>query len=170
MEEKDNKHWRLLMTKPFKEGYAEEQLSNQGYEAYYPLTKRLRKRKNKMQQCVEPLFPKYIFIKLNTTSDDWSPIRSTRGVSHFIRFGEEPAKVSDIIIETLKTEEKKFSDKVFDLDHYHSGQPVMINNGAFQNIEGVFKCYDGEERAMVLIKILQTTSTLTVRPTEITGA
>ena len=50
MEEKDNKHWRLLMTKPFKEGYAEEQLSNQGYEAYYPLTKRLRKRKNKMQQ------------------------------------------------------------------------------------------------------------------------
>ena len=170
MEERDIQHWRLLMTKPFKEGYAEEQLNNQGYETYLPLTKRLRKRKNGIKQSIEPLFPKYLFIKLNTTNDNWAPIRSTRGVSHFIRFGEEPAKVADIIIKTLKVEEEKFADKVFDLDHYHSGQPIIVNHGAFQNIEGIFKCYDGEERAIVLITILQTTSTLTVRPMEITDA
>lgn len=168
MDIRETKSWWLLMTKPHKELYAEEQLNNQGYTTYTPQVKRLRKRKNKVISSVEALFPKYLFIQLDTEQDNWMPVRSTRGVTNFVKFGGNmPAQVPASIIETLMQEERNFADKVFDMDRYKQGQVVTINNKAFKNIKGIFQCYEGEQRAMVLINLLQTETVLTVSPTEI---
>lgn len=165
------KKWWLLMTKPHKEFYAEEQLNNQGYTTYTPQVKRLQKRKGKVIKSIEALFPKYIFIQLDPEQGNWMPIRSTKGVSHFIKFGGDmPAQVPSAIIQALMQEEKSFADKVFDMDRYKKGQVVTINSQAFKNIKGVFQCYEGEQRAMVLINLLQTKTLLTVSPTEICNA
>ena len=32
----------------------------------------------------EPLFPGYLFIRLDSTHDNWYPIRSTRGVNRVV--------------------------------------------------------------------------------------
>ncbi|HHL18317.1 MAG TPA: transcription/translation regulatory transformer protein RfaH [Thiothrix sp.] len=168
---KDTKSWWLLMTKAHKEFYAEEQLNNQGYTTYSPQVKRLRKRKGKVIKNTEPLFPKYVFIQLDPTQDNWMPIRSTRGITNFVKFGGNmPAQVPTSIIETLMQEEKNFADKVFDMDRYKKGQVVTINNKAFKNIRGIFQCYEGEQRAMVLISLLQTETILDVSPAEICNA
>lgn len=170
MDIRETKNWWLLMTKPRKEFYAEEQLNNQGYTTYTPQVKRLRKRKDKVIHSVEALFPKYIFIQLDTEQDNWMPVRSTKGVTKFVRFGNNmPARVPNSIIDTLMQEEKTFTDKVFDMDRYKKGQVVTINNKAFKNIKGIFQCYEGEQRAMVLISLLQTETLLAVSPTEIYG-
>jgi transcriptional antiterminator RfaH len=162
MENRCEKKWWLLTTKPHKDAYAEEQLVNQGYDVYRPLAKRLRKRRGKMKVTLESLFPRYLFIQLDELNDNWSPIRSTRGVMNFVRFGDKPAKVPNAIIERLQFEEDINSENAINLDRFAKGEAVIINEGPYKGLHGVFQNYNGEERAIVLLNILNTVAKLPV--------
>lgn len=166
----NNKSWWLLTTKPHKEQYAEEQLINQGYITYRPLTQRLRKNRGKMKTTTESLFPRYLFIQLNQSTDDWSPIRSTRGILNFVRFGQNYACVPNKVIHHLKLEEQSLSNKAFELDQYSKGDVVSIHQeGAYKNLHGIFQNYDGDQRCFILITILHSTSLLELSPANISA-
>ena len=90
--------WYLLCTKRRQEKLAQENLRRQGYETYLPLMRERRRRKGKIFNVIEPMFSSYLFIRLNKSTDNWSPIRSTLGVSQIVRFGACPAFVSDDLI------------------------------------------------------------------------
>ena len=75
------KAWYLIYTKPRQERYARENLERQGYEVYLPLIRDRRRRKGRYVETVDALFPRYLFIHLDQDTDNWSPIRSTFGVS-----------------------------------------------------------------------------------------
>lgn len=162
-----NAQWFVLTAKPAKDELAEKNLLNQGYKVYRPLAKRLRKRRNKMVEIVESLFPRYLFIHLNKETDNWSPIRSTRGVASFVRFGLYPTPVPDPIIQLLKAQEEGLSEKAIDLDRFKKGESVKITSGSFTGLDAVFKSYDGMERAIVLIELIGKLTKLKVSPTEL---
>ncbi len=171
MEENDKKSWWLLTTKARKEEYAENNLNNQGYKTYRPLAKRLRTRRGVEQTVIESLFPRYIFIYLDQLNDNWAPIRSTFGVSSFVSFGNKPAKVADIIIDTLKREQDLLAEKAIDLDRYKPGDIVLINQeGAFKGMQGIFQNYDAEQRTQILLSILNSETILTIPPAEISAS
>lgn len=88
-------NWYLLVTKPHKDAYAEEQLNNQGYTTYRPLINHKKKINSKIKAVESSLSPRYIFIELKKGVDDWSSIRSTRGVLNIVRFRVNFAKVLD---------------------------------------------------------------------------
>ena len=164
----DRKNWWLLTTKIHKEEYAADQLTSQGYITYRPLAQRLRKNRGKMKMCIESLFPRYIFIQLNKTTDDWSPIRSTRGIINFVRFGENYAQVPDDIIKALQEHESTLSNKAIELDRYNKGDKIIIEQeGAYKNLQGVFQQYKGDQSCSILITILNSRSFLNISPTEI---
>jgi transcriptional antiterminator RfaH len=96
------KHWYLIYTKPRQELIAVENLRNQSYTSFAPQVM-LKKRTNQgWKQVSEPLFPNYVFVELDAVTDDWRPIRSTRGVSGFVRFGSGvPAPVPDELMKPL---------------------------------------------------------------------
>lgn len=165
----ENKNWWLVTTKPRQEEYAEANLLNQGYETYRPLAKRLRKQRGKMKPTIESLFPRYLFIHLDQLNDNWAPIRSTYGVSKIVSFGNKPAKVPDEIITQLKKEEDQLAEKAIDLDRFKKGETIKIENGAFKGLNALFLSYDGEERAIVLLNILQNQTKLTVPAAEISS-
>lgn len=164
------KHWYLLNSKPHKDALAEEQLNNQGYEVYRPLAQRLRKRRGSMIKVTESLFPRYMFIRLDTLADNWAPIRSTFGVNQIIRFGSEPALVPEEIITTLRSTEEQLGEKAIDLDRFHKGEQVILTDGPFRGLNGVFLSYDGEERAMVLLEIMHSKTKLAISPAKLIAA
>jgi len=98
------KAWYLVYTKPRQEGLAQENLARQGYGVYLPRVRLMRKRQGRPVAIIEPLFPRYLFIQLDTQSDNWGPIRSTFGVASLVRFGNEPAKVPDNFVAHLKSQ------------------------------------------------------------------
>lgn len=57
-------HWYLVHTKPKQEKYALENLQRQGYECYLPLLLSERIRQGILMVTDEPLFPRYLFIRL----------------------------------------------------------------------------------------------------------
>lgn len=158
------RQWYLLSSKPHKDQFAQQQLVNQGYEVYRPLAQRLRKRRGKMIKVTESLFPRYMFIRLDTLADNWAPIRSTFGVNKIIRFGAEPAIVPDELVRSLRTQEAQLGEKAIDLDRFHCDDNVVITDGAFKGINARFLSYDGEERAMVLLEIMHTKTKLPISP------
>ena len=48
--------WFLIVTKPHKETYAEEQLNNQGFETYHPLFIQKKKIRGKLKVVKHPCF------------------------------------------------------------------------------------------------------------------
>lgn len=170
MDSSNDKSWWLVKAKPNKDEIAQDNLLRQDYKIYRPLAKRLKKRKGAMVEIEESLFPSYLFIYLDQTTDNWAPIRSTIGVNNIVKFGNKPAKVQTAVIEALQKQEEAFSTKAIDLDRFKKGEKVIISDGPLQGFEGIFQCYDGEQRAFLLIDMLQKETRVTIRAANISAA
>ena len=148
------KHWYLIYTKPHKEHVARENLERQGYEVYLPMARIRRRRLGKGANRIEPLFPRYLFIKLDTQTDNWSPIRSTVGVSNLVKFGMHPSRVPEALIELLydRCDEEGVED--ISVKEFKSGESVRVMEGPMMGLEGVFMAKTGSDRVMVLLDIV----------------
>ena len=62
------------------------------------------------------LFPGYLFIQLDEKLENWSPIRSTKGVQNFVKFGLNFAKIPDSVIAFIEANEKLTSEKMKNLE------------------------------------------------------
>ena len=163
-------HWYLILTKPRQEFLALKNLEYQGYECYLPTrpTQHLRNGIIKIENG--PLFPRYLFIQLGTHSSDksWGPIRSTIGVSGLVKFGVEPAKVDERLIEQLRLHESLMQGNPKNL--YSSGDQVVVLDGPFAGIDAVFEMSDGDSRVIVLIELLGKKVSLKVSPVSLRKA
>lgn len=163
-----DKHWYLLQSKPNQDEKAEQQLLNQHYKVYRPRAKRLRKHRGKVVEKIESLFPRYLFVHLDTANDNWVSIRSTIGVSGIVRFGIKPAQVPDQLILDLMVQEDDFSERAIDLDRFKAGESVLVEEGAFKGLQAVFDCYDnGQQRSFVLLEMMGKLTRLPVNTTGI---
>lgn len=156
-------HWYLVHTKPRQEKHALQNLQQQGYECYLPLLTQEKLRAGNVAVVDEPLFPRYLFIRLGlgNSHKSWSPIRSTKGVSRLVTFGPEPTKVDERLLSLLHSREA--ANRAAPPPLFTPGERVYLNCGAFAGIEGIYHMADGEQRAMVLIELLSRPVTLTTR-------
>ena len=149
------KHWYLVKTKSKQEDIAILNLENQNFHVYCPYA--LIRNKN------EVLFPGYIFIQLDKDTQNWSPIRSTKGVLHFVRFGLSYAKIPDNIIKFIKTNELNTAQKLKNINKFKPGDKVQISDGVFKNCIAIFKSYKSDERVILLMNILGQQQKLTIK-------
>jgi len=147
-------HWYLVHTKPRQEKCALENLQRQGYQCYLPTLPSEKLRQGAVMVMEEPLFPRYLFIRLGQRDSDpsWAPIRSTKGVSRLVSFGVEPAKVSDSLVEALRAQEASVQAEPEQL--FKPGERVRLTETPFAGIDGIYQMADGECRVMVLIELL----------------
>jgi len=144
--------WYLVHTKPRQEDVALANLQRQGYECYLPQMRIERIRRRKAEIATEPMFPRYLFIRLDRSDQgkSWSPIRSTLGVSQLVHFGARAAKVDDALVDLLRQREQAMPlDAMF-----HSGDSVVITDGPFAGIEAIYQTADADRRAFILLEIL----------------
>jgi transcriptional antiterminator RfaH len=149
--------WHVIHTKVREEFRAFENLQNQGFEVFLPTCQVQKKSQGKIKLETEPLFSRYLFIRLSAVSSNWSPIRSTRGVSQLLRFGQstEPVVIPDPIVECLKQRcsQEEPLHKLF-----QAGELLEITNGPFKGLLGFFQKLqtlpDGMTRALLLVEIL----------------
>ena len=142
-------NWYAIHSKPRQEERALENLQRQGFEAWLPLLTIEKVLRSKLVQVVEPMFSRYLFIRLDTEQTNWSPIRSTLGVSKLVSFGNRPAVVADELIEALQQLPEQAPQRLI-----QPGHQVKIVSGPLRGLEGIYQQADGELRAMVLIELL----------------
>lgn len=129
-----------------------ENFDNQGFRCFLPTIFVERLHSGRRAMVSEPLFPRYLFVYLEAGRSNWSVIRSTRGVSHLVRFGGLAASVPSALIEALaeKSAQKK---ELFD-----AGDPLKVIDGPFVGLEAellrLYEAPDGEARVVILMDIL----------------
>mgnify|MGYP000237495554 CR=1 FL=1 len=155
--------WYVIHTKPRQEFRASEQLQNQGYEVFLPSIGAEHLKAGQVQHRIEPLFPRYLFIRLNQVDQNWGPIRSTKGVSQLVRFGGVPASLDDEQIEAISYWANRAPEKTL----FQENQVVSIVEGPFVGMEGFFQRLEtvetGEERALVLMELFGKTQRVMMR-------
>ncbi len=146
--------WHLLHTKPRQEKFALRNLEEQGYQCYLPTLPSEKIRQGAVTINEEPLFPRYMFVRLGGEDSGKSaaPVRSTKGVSQLVRFGDQPAIVGDDLVNHLRAREAANKDTPKPL--FKPGERVRLTEGVFTGIEGIFHMAEGERRVMVLIQLL----------------
>ncbi len=154
--------WFLVRSKPRQESVALTHLVRQGFESYLPLfaTEKLVRRKPTVVQ--EPMFARYLFVRLDTSGQgqSWSPIRSTVGVSELVCFGSRPARVDAALIATLR--ERETAQQADPAALFAAGESVRITEGAFAGLEAIYQMNDAEGRAMVLLDLLSKPVAMTI--------
>jgi transcriptional antiterminator RfaH len=158
--------WYLIHTKIRQERLCLDNLESQGFECFLPLMRSEKLRRGRLEAVQEPLFPRYLFIRLGTgiESKSWSPIRSTIGVSRLVTFGQIPAKVDDDLIAILRIQSEA-SDVV--LRHFEAGEKVVVTDGPFVGVEAIYQMADSESRVIVLLNIMSKAIKLSVTPSSI---
>jgi transcriptional antiterminator RfaH len=157
------KLWYAIHTKPRQEDHAAEHLRRQEFEIYLPKIKQARRFRQKWRDTIEPLFPRYLFIRLDLGSDNVAPIRSTRGVSKLVSFNGQPATVPDPLIDALVESADPESGLLHpDEDRFKPGATVTIVNGPLAGLEAIFKAHDGEARSIILLELLGKTQQLKI--------
>lgn len=147
--------WYLIYTKPKREYQAREQLGRQGFETFLPLMRCKKRCQNRRVEVIEPLFPRYLFVHLSSTHDNWSPIRSTLGVTDLVRFGGNPARVPDQLIAFLRGQMDETGVRDLRPAPPAIGDRVRISDGTFAGFEGILTAKTSRERVVLLLEIAE---------------
>ena len=147
--------WYTVYTKPRQERTALENLARQSFHCFLPMAVNPYQRRTARKLCIEPLFPRYLFLKVIADQQSLGPVRSTRGVSSLVRFGMQLATMPEQVINVIKTRRDPVTGLVqLEPVPVEVGDKVRVFDGPLAGIEGIFRERKGESRALLLMSLL----------------
>jgi len=152
------RQWFTVRCRPGREGTAFLELERQGLTVYLPQALKLIRHARKMDEVPRPFFSGYLFLHLAPNERRWTSIRSTPGVVGAVHFGQCYPYVPDHVITSLKGLEDVagyICEGTDPVPPFKPGERVVVRDGQFSGLEGLFVCRNGNERAMVLLGLLQ---------------
>ena len=152
---KENSKWLLVYTKAKEEQRAKKNLENQGFEIFLPMIAFTKVNQSKAI-TLKAMFPGYLFVKINTELDRWNRIKSTRGVSHLVVFGQRFAEIPNQVIAYLKSEADEndiFKQKIT-RQEFQKGDKLVIEKGMFKDKEATFLAKKSKERVRILLRFV----------------
>ena len=148
--------WYVVQTQPGGEAKAASHLLRQGFEIYFPRYRKTRRHARRVDAVAAPLFPRYVFVKIDVTQQRWRAINSTCGVSQIVGRGITPTPVMHGVVEELRGREN--ADGLFTLEspvmRLKAGDSVRVLNGAFDACQGLFEARSDSDRVTILLDLL----------------
>jgi transcriptional antiterminator RfaH len=147
--------WYVAYTQPGKENLAAGQLLAQGFKTYLPKYRKTIRHARKVKNIKVPLFPRYLFVKIDLDRSRWRAIDGTRGVSHLLTMGEKPSAIPSGIVEEIKSRESQ--EKLIELEPYipyDPGDSLEVTAGALSCQVGNFIRVDTNQRIVMLLQLL----------------
>jgi len=167
--------WYVVHTKPRKESLAEANLQRQDFETYLPWYRRVARNRGTWREIIEPLFPRYLFLRIDPNQQTVAPIRSTLGVTTLVTFGQRLAPVPDEIIDAIRQNaDAQTGVQLAPAHQFKRGDTVTITAGPFEGLQGLFDSSSGAQRVALLLDILGKSTRVVlnrsqVEPTETTS-
>ena len=160
----DKSNWYAVLSKSRQEQNALENLQRQGFECFLPMAENPYQRRSKKHlRIVEPLFPRYLFLKADATQQNLVPVRSTKGVMNMVRFGIELAVVPESVIHAIKMSQNAETGLIkIDPVTIKAGDKVRVFDGPLAGISGVVQETNSNNRAMILMELLGRPTTVQV--------
>jgi transcriptional antiterminator RfaH len=151
--------WVVVNTQPHREHIAFENLARQAFNTYCPMMRTRVRHARRTQEVLRPLFPGYLFVRVNADLQRWRPILSTYGVRTLVCCGDRPSLLDDGFVEGVKARELDGAI-VRPAIPYEPGQRVKMAGGAFDGLIATILEMDEKDRLVVLMDLLN-------RPTKV---
>ena len=98
------------------------------------------------------LFPSYIFVRITS---QFYPVMWTPGVTRILMTGDQPARLPEEIVSTIrKREVGGFVKLPSNGRRLHKGDKVKITRGSFEGQIGVYDGMSAHQRERVLLELL----------------
>ena len=151
--------WAVVNTHPHREHVACENLVRQEFEVYCPLVRKLRRHARQTTSVLRPLFPGYVFLRVEPNRTRWRPILSTIGVRTVVRFGDRLGSLDDTFIDGIRAREEDGviirPPVVRPTRPYTIGQKVRLNGGPFDGVVATILSLEDNERLVILMELLR---------------
>ncbi len=147
--------WFAVLTKPRAESIASTHLRRQGFEVLDCRLRKSRPGAEGLREQVEPLFPRYVFLRSCASGQTLGPVRSTRGVAGVVRFGNRTPTVPEAVIDALRARQDHSGCVQLDPPGSMSpGDRVQVRQGPLYGLEGVFETECSLNRVRLLVEVL----------------
>lgn len=147
--------WYVVQTQVNAEAKAARNLLQQGFETYFPRYLKRRSHARKIERIAAPLFPRYLFVRIDMATQRWRSIQSTFGVSHLVLNGSDPAQVAPQVLNVLRAREDARGFVSLDpRPHFSLGEKVRVLAGAFADNFGLFDGSGDRDRVAILLDLL----------------
>ena len=149
------KRWYVVRTHLRDEAKALHHLRRQEFTAYLPRHLKRRSHARRIDWVPVPLFPGYMFVEMDITTERWRAIHSTVGVSHLICNGDAPVPLPQGIIEEMQArEDDKGMIPLHKARPFKVGDKVQVMSGALCDQIGLFQSISDDERIIILLNVL----------------
>lgn len=150
---REGERWYAVHTLPLREAYAQGHLRNQAFRTFLPKRRKTVRHARKLRAVEAAFFPRYLFIVLDLTRDQWRSVNGTFGVSRMVMRGEDPNPVPLGLVEALI--EMADADGILQFSQkLQVGGPVRLLAGPFSDQLAILDRLDDTGRVQVLLDIL----------------
>ncbi len=149
--------WFLVQFKPNSHNVADRNLKRQGFETFLPLQETTRRQDSRFVSELRPLFPGYMFIRLDPETSPWRKVNSTHGVSRIVSFSDVPAPVPATLVDALLTRCDD-SGRLLANASLAAGDDIKVVDGPFAEFVGTVETIDAEKRVWLLLDFMGQTT------------
>ena len=148
------RRWHVIQSKPHQEERVASQLRDRaGIEAYAPRIEVLAVRRGMKAKVVKPLFPGYVFARLDLPAE-WKLATFTRGALSVLGGWSEPRGVEDAAVEAIRERERR-RDRLITYYRFQPREAVVVRAGPLKDLYGIFERYvDEGERVRILLSLV----------------
>lgn len=145
--------WYVLHTKSRFENVVNDGLLKKSIDVFLPKITVPSRRKDRKKLIRVPLFPGYVFVQSDLNPSHHLDILKTVGAVKLIGDQRGPISVSEETIESLRI--MVLAEQPITTGYqFQKGDRVMVTNGPFTGVIGIFDRYRGEGRIIVYIEAL----------------
>jgi transcriptional antiterminator RfaH len=141
-------NWYVIHCEASHDRQVERLVGLAGVEVFAPRIPKTRRRNGD-----KPLFPGYVFARMDPKADTWSALRCLPGVRSLVVIGGGPCPVDDSVIAAIQ---RWVSRRATSGVRPFPGQRVSVTSGAFRHLEGIFcETLNGDERIAILVRLMR---------------
>jgi len=144
--------WYALYTRHQHEKTVHRILAGKGFEAFLPLYASAHHWRDRVKRVSLPLFPCYVFLR--GPLEHWLPVLTTPGVHSVVGFGGEPASISSVEIEAIRTVIEG-SVKAEPHPYLKCGDQVRVTTGPLRGLEGILLRKKNWCKLLLSVEMLQ---------------
>jgi transcription antitermination factor NusG len=144
--------WFALQVRSRYEKIVTAHLTGQDYEWFLPQCKCRRRWSDRFKEIEQPLFPGYIFCRLNPLNR--FPILTIPGVAHIVGTGKNPVPIDEGEIAAIQAAVNSGLPSQ-PWPFLQIGQRVRIEYGPLCGIEGILLDFRGHHRLVLSVTLLQ---------------
>lgn len=148
------KRWYVVNTHARQEIRAESNLLRQGYEVWLPSFSSVKRHARSSVAVRSPVFPGYLFLRLDIQSERWYPVCNTFGVISLLTNDGRPAPLPDRFMGELRGHLGLDGDAPSALMDLTPGASLEMISGPFAGCTAQFLALAPRERVKVLLRVL----------------